>query len=108
MYCSILAVVPAPPFNVRATQAMATAPVEISWSPPSNQTDITGYRIFYNNGDNVFVPSVTVSAGLMIKGNLVGQSISIRTETKQLPSDIVNVTITSESRTVLLDVNAIV
>ena len=86
---------------------MATAPVEISWSPPSNQTDITGYRIFYN-GDNVFVPSVAVSAGLTIKGNLVGQSISIRTETKQLPSDIVNVTITSECRTVLFEVNAIV
>ena len=54
------------------------------------------------------VPSVVISAGLIVNGNLVGQSISIRTETKQLPSDIVNVTITSESRTVLLDVNAIV
>ena len=84
---------------------MANAPVEISWSPPSNQTDITGYRIFYN-GDNVLVPSVVISAGLIVNGNLVGQSISIRTETKQLPSDIVNVTITSESRTVSFEVNA--
>ena len=51
--------VSAPPLNVRATQSGSSAPVEVSWSPPSDGANIiTGYRIFYGNGKNASVSAV--------------------------------------------------
>ena len=47
----------APPLNVQATQASVSAPVEVSWSPPSGgAATITGYRIFYDGREILFLP----------------------------------------------------
>ena len=54
--------------DVQATQSGSSAPVEISWSPPSDGTNsITGYRIYYRNGQNLFVTSVTVITSVSLK-----------------------------------------
>ena len=83
----------APPVNVRATQSSSSAPVEVSWSPPSDGA-ATGYRIFYGNGQSVLVPSVAAYIGLRVDGNYVGQNVSIRSESDQLYSELVNVSVT--------------
>ena len=80
--------------DVRATQSGSSAPVEVSWSPPSDGANsITGYRIYYGNGQNVFVTSVTVitSVSLKVDRNYVGQNVSIRSEGDQLYSKSINV-----------------
>ena len=82
----------APPVNVRATQSSSSAPVEVSWSPTSDGA--IGYRIFYGNGQNVLVPSVATYIGLRVDGNYVGQNVSIRSESDQLYSELVNVSVT--------------
>ena len=84
----------APPLNIQATQASASAPVEVSWSPPSGgAATITGYRIFYGNGENMFVNARTLS--ITISGQ-VGEMISVRSESAhiQLPSELITVTVT--------------
>ena len=85
------------PLNVRATQSGSSAPVEVSWSPPSDgHTSITGYRIFYGNGQNVFVQSVTAitSVDLNVEGDYVGCSVSIRSESDQFYSELISVPVT--------------
>ena len=70
--------------------------MEVSWSPPSDGANIiTGYRIFYGNGQSVLVPSATAITlvGLKVNGNYVGQNVSIRSEADQLYSKIVNVSV---------------
>ena len=71
----------------------------VSWSPPSSgATTITGYRIFYGNQKNVFVSSYVTSVVfnfIEIKDEL-GEILSIRSESTQLPSEPVNVMVTSE------------
>ena len=82
--------------DVRATQSGSSAPVEVSWSPPSDGANsITGYRIYYGNGQNVFVTSVTVitSVSLKVDRNYVGQNVSIRSEADQLYSESINVSV---------------
>ena len=94
-YLLIIAASP-PPLNVRATQSSSSAPVEVSWSPPTDgASSITGYRIYYGNGKNVLVPSVTVitSVSLKVDGNYIGRNVSIRSEADQLYSELVNVSI---------------
>ena len=89
--------VSAPPLNVRATQSGSSAPVEVSWSPPSDGANsITGYRIYYGNGQNVFVSSVTIitSVGLKVDRSYVGQNVSIRSESDQLYSELINIFVT--------------
>ena len=87
----------APPLNVQATQDSASAPVEVSWSPPSGgAATITGYRIFYGNGENVSVPSIVTGIILSLSGNLIGQTVSIHSEVDQLISELITVTITGE------------
>ena len=85
----------APPVNVRATQSSSSASVEVSWSPPSDGA-ATGYRIFYGNGQNVLVSSVTVitSVSLRVDGNYLGKNVSIRSEADQLYSKIISVSVT--------------
>ena len=87
---------------MQATQASASAPVEVSWSPPSGgAATITGYRIFYGGGeesDNVSVPSIITYIGLILEGDRVGQHISIHSERLQLFSELINVTISCESQ----------
>ena len=85
------------PLNVRATQSGSSAPVEVSWSPPSDGANsITGYRIFYGNGQNVFVQSITAITlvGLNVDGDYVGRSVSIRSESDQFYSELINIPVT--------------
>ena len=82
----------APPTNVQANQSSTSAPVEVSWSPPSGGAAITGYRIFYGNGENVSVPSTVV--GLKFNNNAAGQTVSIRSEADELTSKLVSVFVT--------------
>ena len=86
----------APPLNVRATQSSSSAPVEVSWSPPTDGANIiTGYRIYYGSGENILVPSVAVTfIGFRVNGNYVGQNISIRSEADQLYSELINASVT--------------
>ena len=93
-YCNIVS---APPVNVVATQSSSSGPVEVSWSPPSDGVNIiTGYRIYYGNGKNVFVSSVTVitSVSLKVDRNYIGLNVSIRSESDQLYSELLNVYVT--------------
>ena len=86
----------APPLDVQATQSSSSAPVEVSWSPPTDgATTVTRYRIYYGNGQSVLVPSVTAitSVSLKVDGNYVGQNVSIRSEADQLYSELLNVSI---------------
>ena len=83
-----------PPVQVRASQSSSSDPVEIRWSLPSDRANlITRYRIFYGNGHNVSVPSTINFIGLVVDEAYVGQTVSIRSETGQLYSDIINVTV---------------
>ena len=85
------------PVNVEATQASATAPVEVSWSPPSDgSATITAYRIFYGNGKNVSVPSFVTRIILSLNRDSVGETVSLHSEADQLTSQLINVTITGQ------------
>ena len=46
---------PSPPLNVQATQASASAPVEVSWSPPSGGA----------------VPSLATGSSMAVEKNLI-------------------------------------
>ena len=86
-----------PPANVEATQASASAPVEVSWSPPSDgPATITAYRIFYSDGENASMPSFVTSIILSLNGDSVGETVSLRSEVDQLTSQLINVTITGQ------------
>ena len=87
--------------NVQASQSSASAPVEISWSPPSGGVvTITGYRIFYGNGKNLLVTSTDVtSVGLIFNKDVVGQIVSVHSVAGQLTSKLINVTITGKMKT---------
>ena len=96
MYNYYITAVSSPPLNVRATQSTPSSLVEVSWSPPTNgASSITGYRIFFGDGENVLVPSVTIinSVSLKVDGNYIGQNVSIRSEAGQLYSELVNVSV---------------
>ena len=95
--CTLIAIVLAPPLNVRATQSGSSDPVEVSWSPPSDAAPaIIGYRIYYGSGQNVFIPSITIitSVSLRVDANYIDQNVSIRSESDQLYSELVNVSVT--------------
>ena len=88
----------APPLNVQATQSSASAPVEVSWSPPSSgATNITGYRIFYGNGKNVSMPPEVTGIVLALNKDSVGETVSVHSEADQLASQLITVTVTSET-----------
>ena len=83
-----------PPLNVQAGQASPSDPVEVSWSPPVNgATAITGYRIFYGNGENASLPSVGTFIHLALNVNLIGQTVSLCTEAEQLASGCTSATV---------------
>ena len=94
-----------PPRDVVATQSSSSAPVEVSWSPPSDgASGIIGYRIYYGNGQNVFVLSVTIitSVSLKVDGNYIGQNVSIRSEADQLYSELVDVSVTESKISIII------
>ena len=85
-----------PPVNVRATQSsFSSAPMEVRWSPPTDQGafKITGYRIFYGSGQNISVSKIATSIGLEVNESYDGQTVFIRSESDQLYSELVNVTV---------------
>ena len=85
-----------PPQDVVATQSSSSVPVEVSWSPPSDAASgIIGYRIYYGNGQNVFVLSVAIitSIWVWVDGNYIGQNVSICSEADQLYSELVCVSV---------------
>ena len=88
------AVIPSP-VDVLATQSSSSAPVEVSWGPPTDQGpfNITGYRIFYGSGQNALMPTDATSIGIKVKGGFDGQTVFLRSESDQLYSELVNVTI---------------
>ena len=88
-----ITVVP-PPVDVRAIQSSSSAPVEVSWSPPTEENvNITGYRMFYSNGENVSVPVVITSVGLRVDRNYSDEMVFLRSESDRLYSELVNVTV---------------
>ena len=83
----------APPMDVVAAQSNSSAPVEVRWSPPSDAAPaIIGYRIFLGNGQNHLLPSYITSIGL---NSSQVRSISIRSESTQLPSALITATVTT-------------
>ena len=86
-----------PPVDVRATEQNSSSKVEVSWSPPLQygQYDITGYRIFYGSEHNILVPSVMIisSVGLRVNESHGAQTVFLRSESGQLHSELVNVTV---------------
>ena len=62
----------------------------------ASRSSITGYRIYYGNGQNVFVCSVTIIASVSLKvdRNYIGQNVSIRSEAGQFHSEHINVSVT--------------
>ena len=83
-----------PPVNVEATQVSASAPVEVSWSLPSNGlATITAYRIFYGDGESALMPSFVTSIILSLNRDSVGETVSLRSEADLLTSQLINVTV---------------
>ena len=81
--------------DVVATQSGSSAPVEVSWSPPSDGANsITGYRIYYGNGKNTSVEAVATYIGLRVDGNYIGQNIFVRSEADQLYSELISTSVT--------------
>ena len=83
--------------SVVATQSSSSAPVEVSWSPPSHGANIiTGYRIFYSSGQSLLVPPYVTRIMLNF---IVSQpeSVSIHSESIQrLPSELISVMVTGK------------
>ena len=80
---------------MQVTQASASAPVEVSWSPPSGgAATIIGYRIFYGNGENMAVNADDLNTTIY-QSQI--QSVCIRAESAQLPSELITVNVISES-----------
>ena len=89
--------------NIVATHSSSSAPVEVSWGPPSDTApSIIGYRIYYGGGQSVLAPSYVTRIVLnFIESSQVG-SVSIRSESAQLPSELINVTVTISSKFMVL------
>jgi aspartate ammonia-lyase len=89
-----------PPIGVRATQSSSSAPVEISWSPPTyhGPFEITGYRIFYGSrqNNNISVSIGATSIGIGVNESYDYQAVFIHSESNQLYYSelvVVNVTV---------------
>ena len=87
-----------PPVDVVSPQSISTAPVEVSWSTSSNGADIiTGYRIFYSNGKSILVPSYVTRVELNFLDSSQVGSVSLRSESIQLPSELIIASIKNAS-----------
>ena len=88
--------------NVQATQSSSSAPVELSWSPPSDgAATITGYRIFFGGGQNISVPAFVRMIGSVF-GENIDQMIAIRSESALLFSELINITVTVAGNCLIL------
>ena len=89
--------------DVVATQSSLSAPVEVSWSSPTNAAPaIIGYRIYYSSGQNLLVPSYVTRIVLNFIESTQVDSVSIRSESIQLPSELITATVTIAGKTVKL------
>ena len=87
-----------PPIDVRATQSGSSAPVEVSWSPPSDgDVKITGYRIFFRNEQNLSVPRGATYIGIRVMGSYDNESVFLRSEADGLFSELINATVGEDS-----------
>ena len=69
--------------------------MEVSWSPPSDGANIiTGYRIFYGNGNNISVGAAATYIGLRVDGNYIGKNVSVRSEADQVYSELISTSVT--------------
>ena len=94
--------------DVLATQSSSSAPVEVSWSPPSvGANSVTGYRIFYGSGKSVLVPSYVTSVVLNFVDSIEVGFVSIRSESTQLPSELISASITTQSESIVEFYNTI-
>ena len=66
--------------------------VNVRWSPPVDTDEITSYRIMFDNGRSLLVPSYIVGIQLYLPDN-EGQMVFVRSESEHLPSEMVNATI---------------
>ena len=83
---------------MQATQSGSSAPIEVSWSP-DQAANITGYRVFYGNGQSILVPSYVtrVVFNFVESQDEIGQTVSVRSESIHLlPSELINATVTCE------------
>ena len=87
------------PLDVQASQVSPSEPVEVSWSPPSDGvTTITGYRIFYGNGDNASVTSDVTLVGLTTNNvSYIGQTVTVCTEIELLASPCMSAVVIGKS-----------
>ena len=74
--------------------------MEVSWTLPSSANGavgITGYRVFYGSqGQSVLIPSYVNSIVLnFVDSSLSTESVSVRSESEQLPSELINATVTT-------------
>ena len=78
------------------TQVTDTS-VMVSWTPPTDTTDVTGYRIFYDNGtgeqfmDIIGSGMTTAKIPSLITGSTY--SITVVATTDGLPSEVVGLVI---------------
>ncbi len=94
--------------DVQATHASVAGPVEISWMPPvssciscntSDLLNVTGYRIFFDSGESILLPSIITSISVLTDDITIGQQIAIRSEAEQKHfSELINVTITRSGK----------
>ena len=85
--------------DVVATQSGSSAPVEVSWRPPSDGANIiNGYRIFYGNGQNLLVPSYVTRIVINFVESSQIESVSVRSESTQLPSKSITATVTTAGK----------
>ena len=68
--------------------------MEVSWSHLSHKgANITGYRIYYGNQQNFLVPSFVTGIVLNFGESSQVGSVSIRSESTQLPSELITATV---------------
>ena len=88
-----------PPTDVSATLNMTSGPIIITWGPPaSGGAEVTRYRIYYNLGClslDVVVARTENRYEMGLNGLLPEDimSVSIRSESAQLPSELVTIRI---------------
>ena len=88
-----------PPTDVSATLNMTSGPIIITWGPPaSGGAEVTRYRIYYNLGclsSDVVVARTENRYEMGLNGLLPEDimSVSIRSESAQLPSELVTIRI---------------
>ena len=86
--------------DVRATQSSSSAPVEVSWSPPTDgdiNITITGYRIFVGSGQNMSVSRGATSVGIRVMRSYDNESVFLRSEADGLFSELTKASVGEDS-----------